>query len=72
MQHLTIMSSLVGQHLNVIRDQSNGRSEDWIMREDKRCLTEWLKDLNLPDGDTVEEQTIKILAVGPSCQVTSW
>jgi hypothetical protein len=36
------MSSLVGQHLNVIRDESNGRSKDWIMREDKRRLTAWL------------------------------
>jgi len=31
-----------------------------------------LKDLYLPDGETVEEQTIKRLAAGPSSQVTSW
>jgi len=31
-----------------------------------------LKDLHLPDGETVEEQTIKRLAAGPSTQVTSW
>jgi hypothetical protein len=30
-----------------------------------------LKDLDLPDGETVDEQTIKRLAVGPSSQVTS-
>jgi hypothetical protein len=31
-----------------------------------------LKDLDLPYGETVEEQTIKRLAAGPSSQVTSW
>lgn len=70
MQHLTIMSSLVGQHLNAIRDQINGRSEDWIMRE-HNLFTAWLRDLNLPDVDTVEEQMIKILAPGPYSQVNS-
>jgi hypothetical protein len=35
-------------------------------------LTAWLKDLNLPDGETVEKQTIKRLTAGPSSQVTSW
>ena len=72
LQHLTIMTPLVNQHLSMIRAESNGRSDDWIMREHKRRLTAWLKDLHLPDGETVEEQTIKRLAAGPSSQVTSW
>ena len=42
------------------------------MRVHKRQLTAWLTDLDLPDGETVEEQTIKRLAAGPSSQVTSW
>ena len=42
------------------------------MREHKRRLTTWLKDLDLPDGETVEQQMIKRLAAGPSSQVTSW
>jgi len=42
------------------------------MREHKRRLTAWLKDMDLPDGETMEEQTIKRLAAGPSSQVTSW
>jgi hypothetical protein len=32
----------------------------------------WWKNLDLPDGETMEEQTIKRLAAGPSSQVTSW
>ena len=72
LQHLTIMTTLVNEHLSMIRAECNGRSDDWIMREHKRRLTAWLKDLDLPDGETVEEQTIKRLAPGPSSQVTSW
>ena len=56
----------------MIRAECNGRSDDWIMREHKCRLTAWLKDMILSDGDTLEEQTIKRLAVGPSSQVTSW
>jgi len=72
LQHLTIMTPLVNEHLSMIRTESNGRSDDWIMREHKRRLTAWLKDLHLPDGESVEEQTIKRLVTGPSSQVTSW
>ena len=72
LQHLTLMTPLVNQHLRMIRAESNGRSADWIMREHKRRLTAWLKDLHLPDRESVEEQTIKRLAAGPSSQVTSW
>ena len=66
------MTPLVNEHLSMIRAESNGRSDDWIMREYKRRLTAWLKDMDLPDGDTLEEQMIKRLAVGPSSQVISW
>ena len=72
LQHLTIMTPLVNEHLSMIQEESNGRSGYWIMREHKRRLTAWLKDLHLPDGETMEEQTIKRLAAGPSTQVTSW
>jgi len=54
LQHLTIMTPLVNQHLSMIRAESKGRSADWIMREHKHRLTAWLKDLHLPDGETVE------------------
>jgi hypothetical protein len=35
LQHLTIMTPLVNEHLS-IRAETNGRSDDWIMREHKR------------------------------------
>jgi len=70
LQHLTIMTPLVNQHLSMIHVESNGPSDDWIIKEHKHRLTAWLKYLSLLDGETVEEQTIKRLAVGSSSQVT--
>ena len=72
MQHLTVMTPLVDEHLSMIQAECNGRSDDWVMREHKRRLTTWLKDQDLPDGETVEEQMIKRFAADPSSQVTSW
>jgi hypothetical protein len=66
------MTLVVDQHLSMMHAKSIGRSDDWIMREHKHRFTAWLKDLDLPGGVTVEEQTIKRLAAGPSSQVTSW
>ena len=54
LQHLTIMTPLVNEHLSIVRAESNGLLDDW-MRELKCGLTAWLKDLDLPDGETVEE-----------------
>ena len=65
------MTPLVNEHLSMIRAESKGRSDDWIMRKHKRRMTAWLKELHLPDGKTVEEQTIKRLVAGLSSQVTS-
>ena len=66
LQHLTIMTPLVNEYLSIICAENNGCSDDWIMREHKRWLNAWLKDLDLLDGEIVEEQMIKRLAAGPS------
>jgi hypothetical protein len=39
LHHLTIMTPLVNEHLSMIHTKSNGRADDWIMREHKRQLT---------------------------------
>jgi hypothetical protein len=49
------MTTLVNEH-SLILAESNGHLDDWIMREHKRRLIAWLKDLDLPDGETMEEQ----------------
>ena len=42
------------------------------MKEHKRTFTTWLQDQNIPDGETMEEHTIKKLASRPSRQITTW
>jgi hypothetical protein len=39
LQHLTITTSLVNEHLGMIHAKSNGHLDDWITREHKRGLT---------------------------------
>ena len=36
LQHLAIMTPLLNEHLSIIHAESNGRSDDWIMRKHKR------------------------------------
>ena len=36
MQHLTVMTPLVEEHLSILQAQCNGGSDDWVMREHKR------------------------------------
>jgi hypothetical protein len=52
--------------------ERNGRSDDWVMKQHKQHLTSWLKDKNIPPGETLDSITIGRLAAGPSRQVTSW
>jgi hypothetical protein len=42
------------------------------MKQHKQHLTSWLKDNNIPPGETIDSITISKLAAGPSRQVTSW
>jgi len=72
MQCLTLMEPFIQRHLDVVRAESHGRSPDWIMKEHKRRFVEWLMEQEIPDGETIEERTIKRLASGPSAQVITW
>ena len=42
------------------------------MKEHKRLFIDWLRDLDLPEGQTTDEITMKRLACGPSTTVNSW
>jgi len=66
------MEPLIEQHMNELCEQNNGHIEDWVMKEHKHTFTTWLQDQNILDGETMEEQTIKKLASGPSRQITTW
>jgi hypothetical protein len=42
------------------------------MKQHKQQLNTLLMLKDIPHGETIEEQTIKGLLSGPSCQVTTW
>jgi hypothetical protein len=47
------------------------QDEDLIMKQHRLHFTTWLKDLNLPVGETEEEKMIRLLIFGPHSLVKS-
>ena len=72
LHQLEIMSPFIEPHLNIVRAESNSRSEAWVMKEHKQRFTTWLMDQNIEEGTTVEGVTLKRLALGPFAQVRTW
>jgi hypothetical protein len=71
LQSTKLMEPYIDEHLATIMAERNGRSDDWVMKQHKEHLTSWLKDKNIPPGETLDSITISRLAVGASRQVTS-
>jgi hypothetical protein len=67
-----IMEPFIQQHINELREQNPGQTDDWVMKRHKLRFNTWIIVKDIPHRDTIEEQTIKGLASGPSCQVTTW
>jgi hypothetical protein len=42
------------------------------MKEHNHRFNTWLRAQDIPHGETIEEQTLKMLASGPSRQVMTW
>ena len=66
------MEPYIDEHLAIIREESNGRTDEWVMKQHKQRFTTWLKDQNIPPREIIDSITISRLAEGPSRQVTSW
>jgi hypothetical protein len=48
------------------------QDKDLVMKQQKLHFTTWLKDLNLPVGETEEEKMIHLLTSSPHSLVKSW
>jgi len=66
------MEPLINQHIKEVREHNHGCTEDWLMKKHKNQFTSSLREHDIPNGETLEERTIKLLAYGPSCQVRTW
>jgi hypothetical protein len=58
--------------MNEIRARNPRRTAIWICKEQKRKFPEWLKEKDLPLGDSLKEKTLRRLANSPTSLVTSW
>jgi hypothetical protein len=64
------MRPYIEKHLQELREKN--QDEDLIMKQHKLYFITWLKDLNLPVGDTEEEKMIHLLTSSPHSLVKSW
>jgi hypothetical protein len=72
LHQLSIIEPLIEEHIDELREHNHGHTDEWLMKEHKNQFTSWLREHDIPDGKTIEERTIKVLASGPSRQVTTW
>jgi hypothetical protein len=50
MHQLAVMRSYIEKHLQELREKN--QDKDLIMKQHKLHFTKWLKDINLPVGET--------------------
>jgi hypothetical protein len=70
MQQLAVMRPYIEKHLQELHKRI--QDETLIMKQHKLHFTAWLKDLNIPIGETQEEKIIYLLVAGPHSVVNSW
>ena len=54
LQSTQLMQPYIDENLAIIMEERNGRSDDWVMKQHKQQLTTWLKDQNIPPGETID------------------
>jgi hypothetical protein len=64
------MRPYVEKHLQELHERI--QDETLIMKQHKLQFTAWLRDLNIPIGDILEEKMIYLLAGGPHSVIKSW
>jgi hypothetical protein len=60
------MEPLIEEHIDELYEHNHGHTDEWLMKEHKNRFTSWLREHDIPDGETIEEHTIKVLASRPS------
>ena len=67
LHQFSIMEPLIEQHMNELCEHNHGHTNNWLMKEHKTRFNTWLMEQDIPPRETIEEQTIKVLAFRPSC-----
>jgi hypothetical protein len=73
--HLVVMETYVKKHMEELRAAHDGqRTEAWVQKEHKRTFIDWLKMVDIPQGEADDESTDTIMKIAssPSTQITTW
>ena len=57
LQSVELMQPYIDEHLDIIRAESNGRTEEWVMKQHRHRLTTWLREQDILDGETKDDIT---------------
>jgi hypothetical protein len=56
LQQLAIVEPFIMQHENEIREENDSRTEDWVIKEQKRRFPSWLKKhVHLFQGNSIDD-----------------
>jgi hypothetical protein len=69
MHQLAVMRPYVEKHLRELHERI--QDEALIMKQHKLYFTVWLKELNIPVGETPKEKMVYLLVAGPHSLVKS-
>jgi hypothetical protein len=70
MKQIVVMRPYMKKHLQELHERI--QYETLIIKQHKFYFTTWLKDLNIPIGETPKEKMIYLLVAGPHSVVKSW
>jgi hypothetical protein len=73
--HLVVMETYIEKHMEELRATHDGqRTEAWVQKEHKRTFTNWLKTVDIPQGEADDESTdtVKKIVSSLSTQITTW
>jgi hypothetical protein len=57
------MEPLIEEHIDELHEHNHRHTDEWLMKEHKNWFTSWLREHDIPDEKTIEEHTIKVLAL---------
>jgi hypothetical protein len=72
LHQLSIIEPLIEEHIDELCEHNHGHTDEWLMKEHKNWFSSWLREHDIPDGETIEKRTINVFASGLSRQVTTW
>jgi hypothetical protein len=73
LHQLVVMETYVEKHLeDIYAAHDRQRTEAWVQKQHKSNFMVWLKEQDIPHGESDEPETVARLVSGSSTQITMW